>query len=71
MFFLSNSAGLNSVFLKDQASPFQSIISFHIHSRSASQITYLAFSLLKTDFPSSFVTMRPDCGNPGRGEDKE
>lgn len=27
MFFMSNSAGLNSVFLKDQASPLQSITS--------------------------------------------
>ena len=71
MFFMSNSAGLNSVFLKDQASPFESITSFHIHSRSASEITYLAFNLLKTDFPNSFVTIRPDCGNLGRGEEKE
>lgn len=70
--FMNNGARLNSVLLnQDQASPFQSITSFHKLPRSTSKVTYLAFSLMKSAFPNIFGTIRPDCGNPGGGEGEE
>lgn len=69
---MSDSSGPNSMYLnRDQASSFQSSTSFRKLSRSTSTVTYLAFNLLRTDFPNNFVTIRPDCGNPKRGEEGE
>ena len=72
MSFMSDSAGSHSMYLnQDQASSFQSSTSFRKLSRSTSTVTYLAFNLLRTDFPNKFVIIRLDCGNPKRGEDEE